>query len=36
MLKIAKPGVAFVFDIDDAVRRYADMVYRLAVVNTGS
>lgn len=25
---------AFVVDIDDAVRRYADMVYRLAVLNT--
>lgn len=24
----------FVVDIDDAVRRYADMVYRLAVLNT--
>lgn len=27
---------AFVVDIDDAVRRYADMVYRLAVLNTGN
>lgn len=27
-------GNDFAFDIDDAVRRYADMVYRLAVVNT--
>lgn len=26
----------FDFDIDDAVRRYADMVYRLAVLNSGS
>ena len=27
---------AFRFDIDEAVRQYADMVYRLAVLNTGS
>lgn len=27
---------AFRFEIDDAVRRYADMVYRLAILNSGS
>ena len=27
---------AFRFDIDSAVRQYADMVYRLAVLNAGS
>lgn len=29
-----KEKTTFVFEIDDAVRRYADTVYRLAVLNT--
>jgi RNA polymerase sigma-70 factor (ECF subfamily) len=34
MLENRNTASRFDFDIDDAVRRYADMVYRLAVLNT--
>ena len=36
MLGIVRQESAFRFEIDDAVRQYADMVYRLAVLNTSS
>jgi RNA polymerase sigma-70 factor (ECF subfamily) len=36
MSEMVGPPNAFRFEIDDAVRQYADMVYRLAVLNTGS
>ena len=36
MSKIVKEDNAFRFEIDDAVRTYADMVYRLAVLNTNN
>ena len=31
-----KRGSVYQFEIEDAIERYGDMVYRLAVVNTGS
>lgn len=36
MSEIVKADHAFRFEIDDAVRTYADMVYRLAVLNTNN
>lgn len=36
MSEIVKEDNAFRFEIDDAVRTYADMVYRLAVLNTNN
>lgn len=34
MSKITEEKAVFTFEIDEAVRKYADMVYRLAVLNT--
>ena len=36
MSKTAEQENTFRFDIDDAVRQYADMVYRLAILNTSN
>lgn len=36
MSEIVKEDNAFRFEIDDAVRTYADMAYRLAVLNTNN
>lgn len=36
MSEIVKEDNAFRFEIDDAVRTYADMVYRLAILNTNN
>lgn len=36
MSEIVAKEESFRFQIDDAVRRHADMVYRLAVLNTGN
>ena len=36
MTGIVRVEPAFQFEIDDAVKEYADMVYRLAVLNTSS